>query len=95
MTDLNKYVVDQLPEDSRLVEKMIESCKRTEKHLTDLGFTALAAQFRDTRIELEGIQKKLKEQKKTAQDKWDDKSKGTILLDLSSFFTLCDTFTFL
>ena len=75
VTDLNKYVVDQLPEDSRLVEKMIESCKRTEKHLTDLGFTALAAQFRDTRIELEGIQKKLKEQKKTAQDKWDDKSK--------------------
>ena len=74
VSDLNKYVADQLPDDSLLIDKMIQSCKQHEKHLTDLGFTAHAAQFRDTRTELEGVQEKLREQKKTTQDKWDEKS---------------------
>lgn len=75
VTDFNKYLADQLPSDSKMVAEMIKSCQRMEKYLTDLGLTSLASQYRDTRLQLEDVQKKIAEQKKTQQDKWDEKSK--------------------
>jgi putative membrane protein len=71
----NKFVTDTLPGHSALVDRMIESCERTEKYLTDLGYTALAAEFAETRTQLEDVQKSLAEQKEISEEKWADKEK--------------------
>ena len=69
----NKYVADSLPANSRLLDKMIQSSQRVEKHLSDLGYTGLAEQFKETREQLEEVQAGLAEQKQIAEDEWASK----------------------
>lgn len=74
VTSFNKYVADNLPGDSALLDKMIQSCERTEKYLTDLGYTGLAAQFKETREQLEDVQTRLGELKQTAEEDWESRT---------------------
>ncbi len=73
VTAFNKYVVDSLPGNIDLLDKMIESCQRTENYLKDLGYTGLAEQFKETREQLEEAQTGLAEQKQIAESEWESK----------------------
>ena len=74
VTTFNKYIVDSLPGNIDLLDQMIQSCQRTENHLNELGYTGLAEQFRETRVQLEEVQSSLAEQKQIAEGDWESKS---------------------
>lgn len=69
----NEYIESVLPDQQTQVENMRQSAERTENYLRDLGFTALADKFGETKDRLADIGEQMAQLEQATDMTWEEK----------------------